>query len=200
MRAMGVLSAWIVGLGVALVASAAACGRTNSEPSTGVQGQGQASGVDAVGRYFPLEEGKIYHYVTRENGETGMLVAKVHRTDAAHAELRLSNATRRFVFTAAGVAYDEGAFILKAPLDVGASWSGEHGGTTRVAKTDAWVEVPAGRYAGCVETVEEGGRPTGAIYSTTYCAGIGMVKLEVKAAGGEASAELKSYGLPAKIE
>ena len=151
--------------------------------------------------YFPLEEGKLYNYVTNEGGDTGMLVASVHRTDPQHGELRISNTSKRFVFLPEGVAYDSGgAFILKAPLEVGNTWPGEHGGTTKVTKVDAAPKVVAGSYSGCVETVEDGGRPPGSKYTTTYCPGVGMVRLEVSAAGGTAKAELKSYGMPVKIE
>lgn len=150
--------------------------------------------------YFPLEEGKIYSYATNENGETGMLVAKVHRSDPTHGELRLSNATKRFVFSPEGVAYDTGVFILKAPVEVGTTWSGEHGGTTKIAAVDAAPKVPAGSYSGCVQTIEEGGRPPGSKYTTTYCPGVGMVLLQVAFAGTESKAELKSYALPMKIE
>jgi len=156
--------------------------------------------ASAVEQYFPLEEGRLYNYATTENGETGMLVAKVHRTDPTHGELRLSNATKRFVFSPGSVAYDTGAVILKAPLDLGATWPGEHGGTTRVVAVDAAPKVLAGSYSACVQTLEEGGRPPGSKYAATYCPGVGMVLLEVQAAGGEAKAELKSYGLPVKIE
>jgi hypothetical protein len=62
------------------------------------------------------------------------------------------------------------------------------------------VKVAAGSYAGCVQTTEEGGRPPGSRYVSTYCPGVGMVLLEVTAAGGQAKAELKSYGFPVKIE
>lgn len=158
-----------------------------------------ASGSSAE-LYFPLEEGRLYNYVTTENGETGMLVAKVHRTDASHGELRLSNATKRFVFTPDGIAYDGGAFILKGPLEVGAHWAGEHGGSTRIATLDASPKVLAGSYSSCVQTIEEGGRPQGSKYVTTYCPGVGMVLLEVNASGGVARAELKTYGAPVKIE
>ena len=153
-----------------------------------------------VERYFPLEEGKLYHYATRDGDETGMLVAKVHRTDALHAELQLSNATKRFAVAPDGVTYVGGPYILKAPLDVGASWRGEHGGTTMITRVDAAVQVPAGDYASCILTVEEGARPPGVRYETTYCPGVGMVRLIVSAPGTEARAELKSYGLPVKIE
>ena len=129
-----------------------------------------------------------------------MLVAKVHRTDATHGELRLSNATKRFVFSSEGIAYDTGAFILRGPVAVGTSWPGEHGGTTRIASIDAAPKVPAGTYASCVQTIEEGGRPPGSKYVTTYCPGVGMVLLEIRVAAGEAKAELKSYGAPVKID
>jgi len=175
-----------------------ACGSAGAPTAQSVSTK-PPSGSSAE-QYFPLEEGRIYAYATSENGETGMLVAKVHRSDATHGELRLSNATKRFVFTPEGVAYDGGAFILKAPLDVGTTWPGEHGGTAKVVSIDASPKVVAGSYSSCVQTVEEGGRPEGSKYVTTYCPGVGMVLLEVHAAGAEAKAELKSYGAPVKIE
>jgi hypothetical protein len=175
-----------------------ACG--DGKPAETPTSSVKPANVSSVETYFPLEEGRIYAYATTENGETGMLVAKVHRTDATHGELRLSNATKRFVLSPDAIAYDTGAVILKAPLAVGSSWPGEHGGTTRVATMDASPKVAAGTYASCVQTIEEGGRPPGAKYTTTYCPGVGMVLLEVLAAGGEAKAELKSYGAPVKIE
>lgn len=181
-----------------LVPVSIACGDGKPPESPVAAAKPQSSSSAEV--YFPLEEGKIYSYATNENGETGMLVAKVHRTDPAHGELRLSNATKRFLFSPEGVAYDTGLFILKAPIEVGTSWPGEHGGTTKIASVDAAPKVPAGSYSSCVQTVEEGGRPPGARYTTTYCPGVGMVLLEVAFAGTESRAELKSYALPMKID
>ncbi|MBX3263364.1 MAG: hypothetical protein KIS78_15760 [Labilithrix sp.] len=186
-------------VGVLLLLGVVACGTAEPKPAGPPTGRELSAGT-SLERYFPLEEGKLYHYVTKEGGETGMLVAKVHRADATHGELRLSNATKRFTFLPDGVAYEGGAYILKAPADVGTSWPGEHGGTTTIATTTADVTVPAGSYAGCLQTVEEGGRPPGARYETTYCPGVGMVLLVVRAGGSEARAELKSYGAPVKIE
>jgi hypothetical protein len=190
----GVYALLVVFLGL----SAASC----ASESTRGSGQDKPAAMprSTVELYFPLEEGKIYNYVTREGDETGMLVAKVHRPDAIRGELRLSNATKRFAYGPEGVSYEGGAFILKTPLDVGSSWRGEHGGTTTVASVDASVEVPAGHYSSCVRTVEQGGRPANSRYETTYCPGVGMVLLVVQANGAEARAELKSYGMPMKIE
>ncbi|AKU95397.1 hypothetical protein AKJ09_02061 [Labilithrix luteola] len=174
------------------------CG--GASPAAAPSGGAKASSGAAAERFFPLEEGRLYHYLTRENGETGMLVARVHRSDATHGELRLTNTTKRFVYGPSSVSYDGGATILKDPIEVGASWPGEHGGTTKVSAVDTNVTVAAGSYSGCVQTVEEGGRMPGARYATTYCPGVGMVLLEISAAGNEARAELKSYGAPVKIE
>jgi hypothetical protein len=181
-----------------LAAAAAACGGDKAEAKPAAP-PAASSGTSAE-RYFPLEDGKIYAYVTREGTDTGMLVGKVRRADATHGELRLSNATKHFVYLPDGVAYDGGATILKAPFEAGTRWTGEHGGTTTITSIDTSVEVPAGRYAGCLRTVEEGGRPTGSRYESTYCPGIGMVLLVITASGSEARAELKSYGMPLKIE
>jgi hypothetical protein len=157
--------------------------------------------TSSADRYFPLEEGKIYHYTMREGAETGMLVAKVHRTDPTHGELRIGRDTKRFVYAPDGVRLEGGAYLLKMPLDKGASWQpGEHGGTTRIESTDASVTVAAGTYGACIQTVEEGGKIAGAKYVTTYCPGVGMVLVEITAPMGEARGELKSYGFPVKIE
>jgi hypothetical protein len=182
----------------AVFLGAAACG--GEVPTASAPASAPRSG-SPVERYFPLEDGRIYHYVTREGDDTGMLVARVARTGEDRGELRLSNATKRFVYAPDGVAYEGGgAYVLKAPLEVGATWAGEHGGTTRITRTDADVAGLAGRYAGCLETVEEGGRIEGARYASTYCPGVGMVLLEVTAGGDAARAELKSYGAPVAIE
>ncbi len=159
-----------------------------------------ASDVSAADPYFPLEDGRIYAYETREGSDTGMLVAKVRRADATHGELRLSNATKRFVYEKDGIRYDTGVYILKTPIAVGTSWPGEHGGTTAIESVDAKVTVPAGSHAGCVRTVERGGRPPGSTYASTYCPTVGMVLLEVNALGNEARAALKSYDFPVKID
>jgi hypothetical protein len=155
---------------------------------------------EGIAAFFPLEEGNIFHYVTKEGPDTGMLVAKAVRRDATHGELRVSNGSKRFVFAPDGIAYDGGAYILKAPIEVGTTWAGEHGGTTKIDATDAAVDVPAGHFSGCVRTVEIGGRAPGGRWETTYCPGVGMVLLVVSANGAEARAELKSHGPAVKFD
>jgi hypothetical protein len=153
-----------------------------------------------VERYFPLEEGRVYAYTTSENDDSGMFVARVHRTDATHGELRFSNGAKRLVYRPDALVYESGAVLLSAPIRVGTSWRGEHGGTTQITSTTASVEVPAGRFSGCVEAVEEGGMPPKSRYSTTYCPDIGIVVLDVTTPRSGARAVLKSYGEPVEIK
>lgn len=153
-----------------------------------------ASAADA---YFPLVAGRMYHYVTDENGEQGMMVANVTRTDATHGGLQIGNAGKRFVYDAQGVSYEGGAYVLKVPLATGTHWSGEHGGETRIVSADASVTVPAGTYGSCVETQED--VVPEAHYKNTYCPGVGLVRLEVESRRGRARVELQRYGAPMKI-
>ena len=103
------------GFALAFVHFACGASATSEPPAAPVTSSGSA--VDA---WFPLEDGRIYAYETHDGSESGMLVAKVRRADATHGELRLSNATKRFVYERDGVRYDEtGVYVLKAPIAVG---------------------------------------------------------------------------------
>ncbi len=164
-----------------------------SAPSAATQWPA-ASAVDA---YFPLEAGKMYHYLTNDAGEPGMLVANVTRVDATHGELHIGSSVKRFTYDAHGVAYQGGAYVLRMPLEVGTSWPGEHGGTTSIVSVDAQVGVPAGSYGSCIETVEHV-VPT-AEYRNTYCPGVGLVLLEVDTPRGNARIELRRYGAPVRL-
>lgn len=159
--------------------------------------RGVSSGTLAE-RYFPLVDGHIYHYATtNEIGEQGLLVARVHRADARHGELRFPSGVKRFEFTAGGVVRsDTGAFVLKEPIVPGTTWIGEHGGRARIAAVDVAIEVPAGRFTGCVQTVEErlGDRP--ARFVSTLCPEVGVVALEATSAARYEKAELRSYAPP----
>jgi hypothetical protein len=156
-----------------------------------------------VETYFPLDHGKLYTYATSEGGEKGTITFNVERSDAMHGKLVVAGSARakRFVYEKDGVAYEGGAYILKAPLEVGTSWPGEHGGQAKIVKTDATATGADGKsYASCIVTQEDTARPSQRRYTTTYCPGVGMVLFEVVANEGEARGELKYYGAPIKME
>lgn len=179
------LLAWVVWLG-----GVVACKPPEAATAPAVRSSWPA--VSSADVYFPLEDGRLYHYVSDDNGEPGMLVAHVSRAEARRGQLRIGNQTKNLVYDESGVRYQDGAYLLKVPLEVGASWPGEHGGTTRITDTSRSVQVPAGRYEQCIETVEE----VGERYLNTYCPGVGLVRLEVSGARGQALVTLKHYGAP----
>src|SRR5688500_3528634 len=94
-----------------------ACSGKAGEPATPSDAPKLASG-SPVESYFPLEQGKLYTYATREGAENGTVTFKVERGDATHGKLVVvgSQSAKRFVYEKDGVAYEGGAYILKAPL------------------------------------------------------------------------------------
>lgn len=180
---------------------ALACGPAEPANAPGGERVSLASG-SPVELYFPLEAGKLYTYATREGQSRGTVSMRVERGDATHGKLIVvgSGTTKRFVYEKDGVAYEGGAYLLKAPLEVGTSWPGEHGGQTKIARVDVSAKAGGKSYESCVETVEDATRPPGVRYTTTYCPGIGMVRFEVVAADADAVGELTSYGAPIVME
>jgi hypothetical protein len=170
-------------------------------PGTGQQNA--ASGSKAE-HFFPLIDGMVYTYTTvNEVGEEGILVARVHRTDAYHGELRFPTGAKVFELAPDGVLLHgrtgDPSYVLKLPLTVGTSWRGEHGGQSRILNNDAVIGTPAGHYEGCVQTLEErlGDHPTR--YSTTFCPDVGVVQIEVATGANFERAALKSYAPPLRM-
>lgn len=192
---LGALALALLGCGSAPNASSAPGAAPWNGPSQGLQRASSGTGAE---RYFPLVDGHIYLYVTTaEGGDNGLLVARVHRSGEREGELRLPSGVRRFKYTAEGIVrVDTGAFVLKEPLSAGTTWSGEHGGRARITAMDASITVPAGRYSGCVQTLEErlGDRPVR--YVSTFCPDVGLVSLEAVGSASYEKAELKSYAPP----
>jgi hypothetical protein len=93
------------------------------------------------------------------------------------------------------VRLETGGHWLKEPLRRGACWRGRTGETC-VTAVELRVSVPAGRFEGCVRTVERGAGA--ARVTTVFCPGVGMVSLEVVGEiEGQPARELallKSYG------
>lgn len=189
---------------IALVA-ASACGPSSPSETAWTaptRGAKDVSSGSEVERFFPLVDGHVYHYVTlNDANEEGLLVARVFRSDATHGELHFPAGARRFEYASGGVQLvsaggrlAEGGFVLKGPLAVGNAWRGEHGGQTKIVGVGVEAVVPAGRFGGCVQTLEVrgGDRPTK--YATTFCPDVGVVILEAAAGGSLERAELKSYG------
>ena len=68
--------------------------------------------------------------------------------------------------------------MLKEPLQLGASFKGKFG-KVEITKADTVADVPAGKFVGCLETVEK--TPQGNEQVTrVFCPDVGMVSLEIQ--------------------
>ncbi|HEV8248163.1 MAG TPA: hypothetical protein VGP93_20450 [Polyangiaceae bacterium] len=142
----------------------------------------------------------VYSYETysESKGEHGILVLRVRRPRADLAELDVAGRVQRLHVSKAGLELATGGFLLLAPLKTGAEWHGDFG-LVRVTSTDKAIAVPAGKYVGCLETVEELASPEVSKRTTTvFCPNVGIVSRDSEGqAGGEVEHEtllLKSYG------
>lgn len=198
----------LTGASLALVAPLAlaalqGCGEAAApRPQASVPAAPAWSSGTRAERLFPLVDGYVYEYRTRdERGEEGALIARVTRVDARHGELRYGSKAKRFVYTAEGVRLDApgGAFVLREPFVVGTSWLGQGGAAVRITSTTASAQTPAGAFEGCIETLEEHAGARSLRVTTTLCPDVGVVLLTARSGSSSERAELKSYGASVTI-
>jgi hypothetical protein len=152
-----------------------------------------------VHRLMPLEDRTVYTYETRtDTGERGLLMLEIRRPRPDLAELVVAGRARRLTVNAHDIAHVTGGFLLREPLTAGAAWKGDFG---RVVITNANrdVEVAAGVFSGCLETLEELVTTEGEKRPTTvFCPGVGIALRETDAEkdGLQASERisLKAFG------
>jgi hypothetical protein len=164
-----------------------------------------------VARFFPIADGRIWAYdqVDEEGGSTGVFVTRAKKVSESRFSLATGNRTRVVDFRPDGIASsDSGIYLLKAPLVAGSTWGGERGGVVRIAATDRAVQVPAGSFVGCIETVEELAEPTGGPnplrrITTQFCPDVGIASLRVEVWEKEKHlaerATLRSFGEPINL-
>lgn len=152
-------------------------------------------------RYFPMVDGYTYQYrfesQTETGVETGVLSTTVQRAAAGGGVLVVGGQSKRIEFTPEGVvqtAPGPRAFLLKAPIAEGTTWSGPTGARVEIVRAKAQKAVPAGTFSDCVETKETRGGNPPQIIATTYCSGVGMVSLDTAAGAARVVASLTYYG------
>jgi len=196
--------------GAVLALAAAACGDPPPPPRTAPAWSSQGAGDRAARSglaaesWFPLVDGTILQFRTSAESDEGpgggILPARVFRASARLGELRMPSGTRRFEYREDGVATlnRDGVWtlLLRLPVEPGATWRGEHGGTARWEAVDLAVDVPAGRFTGCARVREERGGDRPAVYATTFCPGTGVVILEAASGAVVERAELVYAGPP----
>lgn len=183
------LLAWLVSV---------ACSSTPAaEAPTGV-GEGDAR--PEVERYLPLEDGTVFSYDTlsEQRNAHGLLIVQVTRPRTGRVDLRMGSRTERLQFVPDGIAYVEGGYLLKTPLTKGSTWRSRTG-MVRVESTDETATVPAGKFEGCLRTVEEV-KTAGLTrnVSSLYCPHVGLVMVDVSGMTPDGqdreTAVLRSFG------
>ena len=152
---------------------------------TGPQSRAGNQSSSALERFLPLENNTVFSYETfiEETNERGLAVVEVSRPRDNLAELRIAGKVKkRYHISADGMQTSGGGYVLKAPLALGAEWQGDDG-KVNVTAMDRGITVPAGKFTGCLETVENVQFATSAYRQTTtvFCPGVGITLLQIKA-------------------
>jgi hypothetical protein len=128
------------------------------------------------------------------SADRGLLIMQVTRPRPTVVELNIGGKVRRLDLTNEGVKIVEGGWLLKKPLEVGATFTGQNG-PVRVKSIHTAIDVPAGHFTECVETEEIS--PASRIL-TTYCPHAGIALLDVESMSvsnpERVITRLKAYG------
>ena len=184
-----------------------ACGAPQAAPSP--VAASTAGPESAVSRFFPLTDGTQWAYDAEEDGtgNKGIFVTRAKAMAGARFSLVTGQRSRIVEVRQDGITRIEtGTYLLRAPLASGAEWPGDGGAVVRVAAVDRIVDVPAGKFVGCIDTVEEVRAATGGLtrrVTTTYCPDVGIVSLHAEAwENGRHVGEravLRSFGKPVSL-
>jgi len=184
-----------------------ACGGPKNAPPS--EPAGAKAPESAVSRFFPLVDGTQWAYDAEEDdtGNKGVFVTRAKAMAGPRFSLMTGQRSRVVEVRSEGITRAEtGTYLLHAPLSAGAEWPGEAGATVRVGDVDRVVDVPAGKFVGCIDTVEElraaAGGPLRRV-TTTFCPDVGIVVLHAEAwENGRHVGEravLRSFGKPISL-
>ncbi len=157
--------------------------------------------VSELGRYLPLENNTVFSYESyiEDTNERGLVVFEIARPRPELAELSIAGHVRkRYYFEPGGVRSGQGGYLLKSPLSVNSEWTGDDG-KVRVTSVAQSVDVPAGKFSGCIQTVEQAQLAAATRTTTTvFCPGVGITTLQIEGEQGGTSVlqrlQLKSFG------
>ncbi len=179
-----------------LWAGVAAC---SPAPRTAASTAGVA--VSELARYLPLENNTVFSYETyiEDTNERGVAIFEVARPRPDLAEISIAGRVRRrYYFEPGGVRSGQGGYLLKSPLSLGSEWTGDDG-QVRVSGVAESIDVPAGKFSGCIRTVENAKLVAATRTTTTvFCPGVGITVLQIEGEQEGMSVlqrlQLKSFG------
>jgi len=139
------------------------------------------SSLDSIelSEFFPLHAGNAWSYdVDTGEPSTTLGVTRVEAFDGHLAEVRTGRAMVRYELLAEGIRVPpEDVWLLRGPLEEGASWPARGGRTARIVSIDTRIETLAGKFERCIEVSETGGKLELEI-RIVYCPGVGPVALD----------------------
>lgn len=141
--------------------------------------------LSALERYFPAAEGSVWSYDV-DTGEPlkSLVITRVVMRQGEHFALSSSGSEPVFYqLREDGIFHlDSGSYLLKLPLEIGTTWR-SRGGVAEIVEvgTDVRIEreEESAHFSPCV-VVEERGRASSARIRTTYCEGVGVVRIETE--------------------
>jgi hypothetical protein len=143
----------------------------------------KGAAVTDLTRYLPLENNTVFSYETyiEDTNEHGIAIFEIARPRPELAELSIAGQVRkRYYFEPGGVRSGQGGYLLKSPLSLNAEWTGDDG-QVKVTGVDQSVDVPAGKFSGCVQTVEQAKLVAATRTTTTvFCPGVGITILQIE--------------------
>jgi hypothetical protein len=150
---------------------------------------------------YPLREGAAWSYdVDAGDGEpTVLATTRVLRIQGTTVEVQSGQAVLRYALLPEGIQrVDAGTYLLHAPIALGSEWPAGLNTQARVSATGQLLQTPAGNFEGCV-VVTELGADSGRKVTTTYCPGVGPVRvdseMEVRGKLLRVTATLRGYSL-----
>jgi hypothetical protein len=183
-----------------LLLSACGASAPTNEPAKASPPAGSAD----VERFLPLRADTLLEFVTidEQTGDRGAMMMHVRRPRLGLVELEVGGRVQRLSLGPDGARLVTGGWLLKAPLAPGARFKGQFG-EVEITSITASVQVPAGSFSGCLQTVEQGATAERKV-TTVFCPDVGITRLEVEGSTGEGygrvRSELRSYGPRVNID
>lgn len=141
-------------------------------------GETTPTGPPGVAELYPLAEGNVWSYDARSDAGNHLSILRVVRVVGDAVELESDRVPYRYERRPEGLFFPEAnVWVLRGPIEVGERWPARSGRTAEITAMDLTMEVRAGRFERCVR-VEERGGAQGLEVKTTYCPGVGPVRIE----------------------
>jgi len=159
--------------------------------------QDAGTGDDAIdpARLYPLNDGNVWTYDVDTGVDLSALgISRVVEVQGPRVTVENNGSTQDAIvyeLRPEGIfRVASGTWLLRRPIEVGATWPAAGGREARVRSIDERVEVGAGTFEGCVAVVEaEAGATaelassptgTGQLVETIYCPDIGPVVVDTQ--------------------